>query len=73
MKRMTFSMSLSAEKYLRYYEGSAKAVIVKADDGRTLKFPINAIQKFVTRDGIHGRFEIIFDDNNKMQGLNRLG
>ena len=72
MKRMTFSMKLSAEKYLRYYQGSASAVIVQADDGRTLKFPINAIQKFVTRDGIEGRFEIIFDDNNKMQSLNRL-
>jgi len=72
MKRMTFSMNLSAEKYLRYYQGSAKAVIVQADDGRTLKFPINAIQKFVTRDGVQGRFEIIFDDNNKMQSLNRL-
>ena len=72
MKRMTFSMKLSAEKYLRYYEGSASAVIVQADDGRTLKFPINAIQKYVTRDGIEGRFEIIFDDNNKMQSLNRL-
>ena len=72
MKRMIFSMNLSAEKYLRYYQGSAKAVIVQADDGRTLKFPINAIQKFVTRDGVQGRFEIIFDDNNKMQSLNRL-
>lgn len=72
MKRMTFSMILSAEKYLRYYQGSADAVIVKADDGRTLRFPINAIQKFVTRDGIHGRFEIIFDDNNKLTAINRL-
>ena len=69
---MTFSMNLSAEKYQRYYQGSAKAVIVQADDGRTLQFPINAVQQFVTRDGIQGRFEIIFDDDNKMQQLNRL-
>jgi len=72
MKRMTFSMDLSAEKYLRYYQGSASAVIVQADDGRTLRFPINAIQKFVTRDGIQGRFEIIFDNNNKLTAINRL-
>ena len=72
MKRMTFSMKLSAEKYLRYYQGSANAIIVQADDGRSLKFPIEAVQKFVTREGIEGHFEIIFDDNNKMQSLNRL-
>ena len=72
MQRMTFSMNLSAEKYQRYYQGSAKAVIVQSDDGRTLSFPINAIQKFITHDGIQGRFEIIFDDDNKLQSLNRL-
>ncbi|MDH5474035.1 MAG: DUF2835 domain-containing protein [Gammaproteobacteria bacterium] len=73
MQRMTFSMNLSAEKYQRYYLGSAKAVIVQADDGRTLRFPISAIQKYVTHDGVQGHFEIIFDDNNKMTALNRLG
>ena len=72
MQRMTFSMNLSAEKYQRYYLGSAKAVIVQADDGRTLRFPISAIQKYVTHDGVQGHFEIIFDDNNKMTALNRL-
>jgi hypothetical protein len=72
MDKMTFSMHLSAEKYLLYYQGTAKDVIVKSEDGRTLKFPANRLQKFVTRDGIAGRFEIIFDNNHKIVSLKRL-
>lgn len=69
---MTFALQISPEQYQRYYAGSAKAVVVTATDGRTLKFPANAIQKFVTQEGIQGVFEIQFDDNNKMIGIKRI-
>ena len=72
MQKMTFSMHLSAEKYLSYYQGSAKNVIVKAEDGRSLKFPANRLQEFVTKDGVTGRFEIVFDDGNKIVSMRRL-
>ena len=73
MRKMRFSLRLSAEEYQRYYQGSAKAVIVTAEDGRTLRFPANALQKFITHAGISGHFEILFDENNKMSGINRIG
>lgn len=69
---MTFLLQLSAEKYQHYYEGAAKAVIVQAENGQTLKFPADALQKFITHDGVKGRFEILYDENNKMVTINRL-
>jgi len=69
---MTFSMSLSTEKYLQFYQGTAKNVIVETDDGRTLKFPADRLQQFVARDGVCGRFEILFDDEHKILSLNRI-
>ena len=72
MQKMTFSMHLSAEKYLSYYQGSAKNVIVKAEDGRSLKFPASRLQQFVTKDGVEGRFEIVFDDGNRIVSMRRL-
>ena len=69
---MTFTLRLSAEKYQSYYQGAVKAVIVTADDGRTLRFPANALQKFIMHDGVTGRFEILFDDDNKMIEINRI-
>lgn len=72
MQKMTFSMHLSAEKYLQFYKGKAKDVIVKTEDGRTLKFPASRLQSFVGKDGITGRFEILFDDDFKIVSLQRV-
>ena len=72
MQKMTFSFHLSAEKYLQYYQGSAKFVVVTTDDGRTLRFPANNLQKFVTKDGISGHFEMVFSDENKIVSFRRL-
>ncbi len=72
MSRMTFYLSISPEKYQRYYQGSAKFVHVQADDGRSLQFPASELQKFVAHNGIQGRFEIEFDEQYKLRNLRRL-
>ncbi len=72
MKKMRFSLSISAEQYQSYYRGSAKFVRVQTEDGRSLKFPASELQKFILHDGIQGRFEIIFSDQHKLLSLNKL-
>ena len=72
MKKMRFSLHITAEKYQAYYQGAAKFVRVQADDGCSLKFPASELQRFVTHDGIQGYFEIIFNDDYKLISLNRL-
>ena len=61
-----FRLAISAEEYLAYYRGSAKAVVVRSDDNRTIRFPASALRDFVTHDGVFGHFEITFDENNKL-------
>lgn len=61
-----FRLALSAEKYLEYYKGNAQSIIVCSEDNRNIKFPANAIRKFLTHKGIFGLFEIQFDQNNKL-------
>ena len=61
-----FQMTLSAEKYLAFYRGQAKDILVRSEDNRNIRFPASAIQEFLTHDGIHGNFEIQFDENNKL-------
>ena len=39
MPIMRFSLAISSERYLAWYAGAASAVQVRADDGRTLRFP----------------------------------
>ena len=73
MQNITFTLRLSADEYIKYYQGAARSVVVTSDDGRSLKFPASELQKFVMHDGIHGRFVIVFDDDNKLLGINRIG
>ena len=59
-------LAISAEEYLAYYQGSAQVVVALSDDNRIIRFPASAIRKFVSHEGIHGSFEISFDENNKL-------
>ena len=71
-QKIRFSLNISTETYLSYYQGSARNVSVQAEDGRNIKFPASALQKFVSHSGIQGRFEIVFNDQNKLIGLNKI-
>ena len=67
-----FSLNISAERYLSYYQGQASRVSVIAEDGRRIELPANAFRPYITRQGIQGRFELLIDENNRLQGLQQL-
>jgi len=46
--------------------------LVVSEDGRSLKFPAALLQKFVTHGGVRGRFEISFNEQNKLVGMRRI-
>jgi hypothetical protein len=68
-----FRLNLSAEHYLRFYQGQASRVSVIAADGRRIEFPANALRPYVTRQGVVGDFQLIIDDNNRLLRLERCG
>ncbi len=72
MEKIRFQILLSADEYLRYYNGSASALIVKAEDGRRVQLPAHRFRQFVTKEGIHGHFEIALDDHNKLMTITKL-
>lgn len=72
-QRVRFRLAISADDYLAYYQGVARAVVVLAEDGRRVRFPAGALQPFVSHQGVHGLFELCFDDRNKLTGLRRIG
>jgi hypothetical protein len=67
-----FALNISPDLYLSYYEGAARAVVVESFDGRSIQFPANVLQQFVTRDGIQGVFEMEFDEKNKFVAIRRI-
>lgn len=72
MQSIRFFIRIPAEEVLRYYQGMADQVLVRAEDGRRVRFPFHHLRPFVGPDGISGRFEMLLDASNKCLGVNQL-
>ncbi len=72
MPSLTISLNIPATEYLRFYKGTGKTVVTTADDGRQVQFPAEKLRPFVTREGVHGHFELVFDDNQKFVSLRKM-
>jgi len=71
MTEYEFTLHLSADEYLQYYEGIAEAIQVRSCCGKTIQFPADKMRKFVLADGIHGTFIMQLDDQHKFLSLQR--
>ena len=71
--RYPFELDVSPEQYLDYYRGIVKQVQVRSSTGQTVQFPASLLQKFVSTNGIRGRFVLFADANNKVVELRRVG
>jgi len=67
-----FQLGISAEQFLRVYQGSAKNISTRADDGRLIKFPAQNIKQFLTHDGIYGYFEMELTTEHKFVAIKKL-
>jgi uncharacterized protein DUF2835 len=65
-------LNISPDKLLYYYEGEVSAVVAKTTDGRSIRFPANILRSVVQPDGVHGTFELVFDENHKFVSIRRI-
>ncbi|MBL4607099.1 MAG: DUF2835 domain-containing protein [Pseudomonadales bacterium] len=72
MKKIVVDLIISRDEYLRWYQGSAKAVATRTVDGRSVRFPVNILQPYVTHSGISGRFAIAFNDEGKFMAIEKI-
>lgn len=67
-----FQLDLSYDQFLAVYQGTAKTVTTVTDDGRRIAFPAGNIQRYLTKQGIHGHFEMELTAQHKFVGISRL-
>ena len=72
MNEYYFSLNISRDEYLRFYQGQAVAVAVTDMHGRNIRFPANALRAHVDHAGIRGRFRLITDEEHRLQRLERI-
>ena len=71
LKSFEFELNLSDQKYLDYYRGSVRQVLVQCTNGVTIEFPASLLTKFVTDTGVNGHFVLTCDDEHKGSELSR--
>lgn len=71
MPSLCLELHVSPDDLLDYYRGQARTVHALATNGQTVNFPAAAIQRFVTTEGVHGWFQLEFDEHHKFVGLER--
>ena len=72
MTKYEFTLHFSAEEYLQYYEGIAKAIQVRSHCGKLIQFSADKMREFVLSDGVHGVFEVRLDKNNKFLSIIKI-
>lgn len=72
MAYMIVDLHISADEFQRWYQGGPRVVSAVARDGRRVQFPASSLQPFVQHSGVHGTFAIYFDQNNRLQRVERL-
>lgn len=69
MAHYQFSLHLSAEECLGYYQGHYRNLIVTARTGERIQIPAKHFHRFIQKDGIHGLFTILLDEKGKLINL----
>lgn len=72
MKSVVINLAIAPEEYQRWYQGAVQNVLAYTVDGRSVRFPAPILRRFITHDGIRGRFKITFDDQNRFQSIDRI-
>ena len=73
MQELIIDVALPAERYLAWYRGQAKRVLMRSRDGRSISLPAHHLQPFLTHEGVYGSFVMRFTSEGKMVSLERLG
>jgi len=73
MKQFEFQLKITPQQYQHYYQGAIKQVVAALDSsGATIQFPAALLQRFVTANGVHGRFVLRCDDDYKNSKLTKI-
>jgi hypothetical protein len=71
-QKIRFKLNLSADQYLKVYQGLAKTITTLADDGRRIAFPAQNIKPFLSHEGIYGHFEMELTPANKFVAIKKI-
>lgn len=69
MRQYHFRMHLTTSECLEYYQGHFRYLVVRAVTGERIQIAAKHFHRFIERDGIHGDFTLILDEEGKLVRL----
>lgn len=71
-RQFFFSVRISQQEFLKYYQGTADSALVTSECGRRLRFPALRLRPFFSHQGINGRFVLTVDKDNRFVSLQQV-
>jgi hypothetical protein len=71
-RQFFFSVQISQQEFLKYYQGTADYALVTSECGHRLRFPALRLRPFLSQHGINGRFALTVDKDNRFVSLQRI-
>ena len=67
-----FALKIPEEKWLRYYSGEIKTILIVTTAGLTVSISAHHFRPFTTKQGLYGFFKLTLDHNNRFLNLEQL-
>lgn len=67
-----FSVFLTEQQCLGYYQGQIKYVLVWADSGEKIQLEAHNFRRYFTHSGLSGRFELTTNQQGKFVSLKKI-
>ena len=72
MTTFEFSISISPESWSEFYRRPNSRIVATDSNGQRIQLGAKHFQKFVSREGIRGRFRLTLNSNNDLVSLDRV-
>jgi len=69
---LLFSLNISYEEFLPYYQGVAEKVQVRDHRGYILHINGKYFRPYLTPQGVHGQFKLVLNPQGIFKSLNKL-
>ena len=67
-----FFLNIPTHEFERVYRGTAKSVVVKDIHKEVIEFPVAELMPFLTPGGIHGWFEVVFNEKDQLLSFKKI-
>ncbi|MGX5834836.1 DUF2835 family protein [Aeromonas piscicola] len=72
MKQFTFRLSLNSDEIMLMYQGHARRLVVRTEQGLTIELALEKIRPFVAISGVYGYFRLKTQDDYRFISLERI-